>query len=90
MTLNSSAPSSLKLIESLLAQSPQHKGLLLAAARGFTQYAYAFAQQDAEEAEARQALRIDTADAAQNRLANLIAQRRARWLLSRADHLFTN
>jgi predicted anti-sigma-YlaC factor YlaD len=47
------APFSLKLIESLLAESPRHPGLLLAAARGFTQYAYAFVQQDAEEAEER-------------------------------------
>jgi predicted anti-sigma-YlaC factor YlaD len=45
------APFSLKLTESLLQESPHHAGLLLAAARGFTQYAYAFVQQDAEEAE---------------------------------------
>lgn len=51
--IRAAAPSSLKLIESLLAESPEHKGLLLAAARGFTQYAYAFVQQDAEESEAR-------------------------------------
>ena len=31
-------PFSLKLIESLLAESPRHQGLLLAAASGFTQY----------------------------------------------------
>jgi hypothetical protein len=31
-------PFSLKLIESLLAESPNHRGLLLAAASGFTQY----------------------------------------------------
>jgi predicted anti-sigma-YlaC factor YlaD len=42
------------------------------------------------EALLRQALRIDTDRASENRLANLVAQRRARWLLSRADHLFTN
>lgn len=46
-------PFSLKLIESLLAESPRHEGLLLAAARGFTQYGYAFVQQDADEWEAR-------------------------------------
>ena len=46
-------PFSLKLIESLLAESPRHEGLLLAAARGFTQYGYAFVQQDADELEAR-------------------------------------
>ena len=49
--VRAAAPFSLKLIESLLAESPAHKGLLLAAARGFTQYAYAFVQQEAEEAE---------------------------------------
>jgi len=49
--VRAAAPFSLKLIESLLAESPTHKALLLAAARGFTQYAYAFLQQEAEEAE---------------------------------------
>lgn len=42
-------PFSLKLMESLLAERPHHRGLLLAAASGFTQYAFAFVQQDAEE-----------------------------------------
>lgn len=50
--VRAAAPFSLKLVESLLAERPRHRGLLLAAARGFTQYAYAFVQQDAEEAEA--------------------------------------
>jgi len=49
--VKSAVPFSLKLIESLLAESPRHKGLLLAAASGFTQYAYAFVQQDADELE---------------------------------------
>jgi predicted anti-sigma-YlaC factor YlaD len=49
--VRAAAPFSLKLIESLLAESPQHRGLLLAGARGFTQYAYAFVQQEAEESE---------------------------------------
>ena len=44
-------PFSLKLIESLLSESPRHQGLLLAAARGFTQYGYAFVQQEADEME---------------------------------------
>lgn len=44
-------PFALKLIESLLAESPRHRGLLLAAASGFTQYAYAFVQQQADELE---------------------------------------
>lgn len=42
-------PFSLKLMESLLAESPEHEGLLLATASGFTQYAYAFVQQEADE-----------------------------------------
>ena len=42
-------PFSLKLIESLLAESPKHRGLLLAACSGFTQYSYAFVAQDADE-----------------------------------------
>lgn len=41
-------PFGLKTIESLLAQSPHHKGLLLAATSGFTQYAYAFVQTEAD------------------------------------------
>jgi predicted anti-sigma-YlaC factor YlaD len=43
-------PFSLKLIESLLAEVPTHRGLLLAACSGFTQYAYAFVDSDAERA----------------------------------------
>ena len=41
-------PFGLKTLEGLLAQSPEDERLLLAAASGFTQYAYAFVQQDAE------------------------------------------
>jgi predicted anti-sigma-YlaC factor YlaD len=50
--IREAAPFSLKLMESLLAESPQHRGLLLAAASGFTQYSYAFVQEDADEIEA--------------------------------------
>jgi predicted anti-sigma-YlaC factor YlaD len=46
-------PFSLKMMESLLAQSPHHRGLLFATSSGFTQYAYAFVQQDADELESR-------------------------------------
>jgi len=45
-------PFGLKTVEALLAESPRHKGLLFAAASGFTQYAYTFVQQDADFAEA--------------------------------------
>src|SRR5437870_3812416 len=51
--VKAAAPFSLKLMESFLAENPRHSGLLAAAASGFTQYAYAFVQQDADEAESR-------------------------------------
>ena len=56
-------PFSLKLMETLLAESPQNRNLLLATSSGFTQYAYAFVQQDADELEGRdveaaQAMRV--------------------------------
>lgn len=41
-------PFSLKTIEMLLEQSPRNKKLLLAAASGFTQYAYAYVQNEAD------------------------------------------
>jgi len=46
-------PFGLKTVESLLDEAPRHKGLLLAAASGFTQYGFAFIQQDADFAEAQ-------------------------------------
>ncbi len=44
-------PFSLKLMESLLAESPTHAGLLLTLGSGFTQYGFAFVQQEAERVE---------------------------------------
>ena len=41
-------PFSLKLVESLLAQSPRHRGLLLAATKGFTSYSYIFVDSEAD------------------------------------------
>jgi predicted anti-sigma-YlaC factor YlaD len=41
-------PFGLKTMEALLARSPDHPGLLLSLARGFTPYAYAFVEQEAE------------------------------------------
>ena len=38
-------------MESLLAENPRHPGLLAAAASGFTQFAYAFVQEEADEVE---------------------------------------
>lgn len=49
--VKAAVPFSLKLMESLLAQSPHHRGLLLATASGFTQYGFAFVQQEADELE---------------------------------------
>ncbi|MBI3418243.1 MAG: hypothetical protein HY043_23380 [Verrucomicrobia bacterium] len=49
--VKAAVPFSLKLMESLLNESPRHRGLLFATASGFTQYAYAFVQQDADELE---------------------------------------
>jgi predicted anti-sigma-YlaC factor YlaD len=51
--IKAASPFSLKLLESLLAETPRHEGLLLAATSGFTQYSYAFVQQDADELEPR-------------------------------------
>jgi predicted anti-sigma-YlaC factor YlaD len=51
--VKSASPFSLKLMESLLSGNPRHRGLLLAACSGFTQFAYAFVQEDADETEAR-------------------------------------
>jgi len=49
--VKAAVPFSLKLMESLLSESPRHEGLLLAASSGFTQYGYAFVQADADETE---------------------------------------
>ena len=49
--VKAAVPFALKLMESLLAESPEHEGLLFATSSGFTQYAYAFVQQEADELE---------------------------------------
>ncbi len=73
--VRTAAPFSLKLIESLLADNPDHRGLRLAAASGFTQYAFAFVETDAEE---KQATDVDAA---------LVLRQRARRMYLRArDH----
>jgi predicted anti-sigma-YlaC factor YlaD len=46
-------PFALKTIEGLIEQSPRQRGLLLGACSGFTQYSYAFVQQEADFTEAR-------------------------------------
>jgi predicted anti-sigma-YlaC factor YlaD len=52
-------PFGLKLYESLLAESPKHTGLLLAAAQGFTEYSYAFVDSRIDEARAESVERAD-------------------------------
>jgi hypothetical protein len=44
-------PFSLKLVETLIDANPKDESLLLAACTGYTQYAYAFVQEDADESE---------------------------------------
>ena len=51
--IREAVPFALKLEESLLAESPDHRGLLLATTCGFTQYSYAFVQEDADELDAK-------------------------------------
>ena len=42
------APSTLKTVEMLLSQDPNHQGLLLTACRGFTEYSYGFLHVESE------------------------------------------
>ncbi len=46
--IRAALPFGLKTMESLLEIVPDHRGLLLAACQGYTQYAYAFVQMDAD------------------------------------------
>jgi predicted anti-sigma-YlaC factor YlaD len=61
-------PFGLKLYEGLLAESPKHTGLLLAAASGFTEYAYAFVDLKADEAKEES---VDRAEALRERARKL-------------------
>src|ERR1017187_2568565 len=61
-------PFGLKLYEGLLAESPKHTGLLLAAESGFTEYSYAFVDLKAEEAKEQS---LDQADALRERARKL-------------------
>lgn len=61
-------PFTLKTIEALLAADPRNRELLLAAASGFTQYAYAFVQQEADFVEARDLARATELRARARRL----------------------
>ncbi|HEX4963551.1 MAG TPA: TRAP transporter TatT component family protein [Thermoanaerobaculia bacterium] len=61
-------PFGLKTIEALLAQDPRNAKLLLAAASGFTQYSYAFVQQEADFVEERDLARATELRARARRL----------------------
>ncbi len=49
--IKAATPFVLKLMESLLDQSPKHRGLLLATSSGFVRFAYVFVHQEADEQE---------------------------------------
>lgn len=51
--IRDAAPFGLKVMESVLLESPEHRELLLACARNFTQYAWAFVQNEADAVEAQ-------------------------------------
>ena len=67
-------PFGLKLMESLLAESPRHRGLLLALANDFAAYAYAFVDQQADEAAAED---LDRSRALRERARHLYLRARA-------------
>lgn len=67
------APTTLKMIEMVIAQQPTHEGLLVTACSGFTQYAYAFLQLDADAVEIS-----NQTNAAELRARAGLMQRRAR------------
>lgn len=66
-------PFSLKLIEGLLAESPDHRGLLFTAASGFTQYAYVYVHQDADMLEKQD---LEKANTLRNRARRLYLRAR--------------
>ncbi|GAC1620696.1 MAG: hypothetical protein PVS2B2_18610 [Candidatus Acidiferrum sp.] len=66
-------PFSLKLIEGLLAESPKHRGLLFAAASGFTEYSYVYVQQPSDEFESDD---IEKSDMLRSRARNLYLRAR--------------
>lgn len=68
------APFGLKTMEGLLEQKPRHEGLLTTLASGFTQYAYAFVQADAEQADLEG--RVEQARAGRDRARRLFLRAR--------------
>lgn len=71
--IKEAVPFGLKLMEALLAETPEHKGLLLAATSGFTQYAYAFVQPEADKLEDED---YDAAEATRDRAKKLYIRAR--------------
>ncbi len=71
--IKAATPFTLKLTESLLGQSPKHKGLLLGTSSGFTQFAYTFVHQEADELED---VNLDAATAGWARAARLYLRAR--------------
>jgi predicted anti-sigma-YlaC factor YlaD len=61
-------PFGLKLIESLLNESPNHRGLLLAACQGFVLYSYVYVQQEADRTAAEDLDRANMMRARSRRL----------------------
>ena len=76
-------PFSLKLMESLLAESPKHRGLLIACSRGFTTYAYGWVSQRADEIESTD---VDAATAQRLRARSLYLRARDYGLRALALH----
>ena len=66
--IEAASPFSLKLMESLLQETPTNKDLLLATARGFTQYSYGFVVQEADRIEGEDFQAADTARSRARRL----------------------
>jgi predicted anti-sigma-YlaC factor YlaD len=67
-------PFGLKTMEGLLQENPRHEGLLTALASGFTQYAYAFVQADADLADLGG--QLDAARAGRERARRLLVRAR--------------
>jgi predicted anti-sigma-YlaC factor YlaD len=67
-------PFGLKTMEGLLSENPDHEGLLAALASGFTQYAYAYVQSDADRADLQG--KLDIARAGRDRARKLYLRAR--------------
>lgn len=67
-------PFGLKTMEGLLSEKPDHEGLLTALASGFTQYAYAYVQADADRADLEG--KLDLARAGRDRARRLLLRAR--------------